>query len=261
MIITESGTHRLTADVDDRILIAASNVTLIGAGFTVRNPPPPATEANPEPYSEGISFAPGIRETQIEDIKVTGCSCGINTNGTYQPFLVDVDLSGNLRYGAQLSGGQAATVRRVICRNIGGAEGRNAYAIGINGIGHGGKVERSVFSDIYRQVAGLDAGEGLAVLVEDGAQGVTIEGNDYRNTRREPNTLGFWWAQHTQGRQISNRLHNISRPWAIAGAVVEEDNVYTFDPVDGGLVEPPPTRVFVGGKWWSATWAEMDPQP
>lgn len=243
MIITTPGLHTLTDDVVSTgltaIEIRADNVRLNLNGHTVRcQPSDPAT-------AHTTAIAVHGHVAIIEGGLVTGAMFGVyNHGGRDSTFLVDLDISGNTYVGANLAYGRGCTVRRVTCKNIGGYR-TEAYAIGINGIGHDGAVEHCLFGDIYRQSGVSGVGEGVAILVEDGAQNVKIDNNQIRNGTLEQNTIGVWGAVRTTGRISRNTFANIWTPIANMGAMVDAgDNTSTTN-VPPPLPTPLPTDDYV----------------
>lgn len=219
--ITSPGVHRLSGNVSAAnypIRILANGVLLDLNGFTVScTPSSPATA-----QTFGID-ANGRSGVHVYNGRVTGCMFGIQMGSASNVSVVGVDLTGNTYVGVNIGYATNARVRGCTFAAITGYTAE-AYSVGVNGVGSGALIEGNTFRDFDRQPGAAGVGEGVAVLVTAGAQGVTIRGNWFENSDPEMDTIGLWVAQDTGNITIAeNSFTNIRD--AIGGFVgVANDN-------------------------------------
>lgn len=204
------------------ISITSSNVTLNLNGRTVR--------CAPAAPSSDVTF--GISMQQVSNVIITngtisGCMFGVFAGYTANVTLEDIDFTGNTYIGAHLAWGSDHIVRRCTFAGIGGYR-VEAYAIGINGVGHDALIEDNRFENMYRQAGAAGTGEGLGILIEQGAQRVTVRGNTFVNATLAEHTLGVWLATGSQATVSQNTFTDVAAGIASMGALTVRNNSFTL---------------------------------
>lgn len=209
LTISSPGTHTLSADVSGPgvfvVHISVNNVVLDLNNKTIR-----CTPGNPATATTFGVAAGSLTNVVIRNGSITGCMFGINAGYGTGIILEDLNLSGNTYIGANLGHGVSNIVRRVTCANIGGYS-VEAYAICINGTGDYGLVEDSTFTNIYRQAAASGAGEGIGILIEQGAESVIARRNVHNNAEIRDHTYGMWSANGGSVSVSSGQFTNAHR--------------------------------------------------
>lgn len=284
IVINAPGLYTLGADSTStsyyNIAITGGSVTLDLNGKTVRcAPPSPAT---------GLTFGVyvgAVSTVTIRNGKITGCFMGVHASNATYVTLEDIDFTGNTYIGANMAGGSNRVVRRCKFADIAGYSSE-AYAIGLNGIGHNGVIEDNQFINLYKQPNTNKIGEGIGVLIEAGAQNVTVRRNTFTNGTPTANTIGVWFGPNAAGFVTSNTFTNWASGVEGSGPITATDNTIkltaTFagskafsvkngtasgntiigyaTAVSGGMVdggntiqpigEPPPSPPPVNGRWF-----------
>lgn len=205
-VISAPGSYTLagprTAYSGTVISINANDVDLDLGGQLVRCAP-----ANPgSAVTIGVSVS-GSHVT-VRNGAITGCYAGVSGYGDYG-VISDVDFTGNTYMGANLNG-FGIQIRGSVFQQIGGYN-LEAYAVGINGLGTGCRVEQNIFRNIYRQ-AGVPqslVGEGVAILLSSSGQDCVIRGNWIANGSPGAN-IAIWLASLTSAYIAENTIVNFS---------------------------------------------------
>lgn len=205
LTIDRPGTHTLDADVigsgPSVVAIAANDVILDLNGKTIR-----CRSAGAPSPAIGVSAQQRSAVT-IRNGTITGCRFGISANRSTGFVVEDVDLGGNSYVGAELAFGQRNVVRRSKFASITGHTA-GVYAFGINGIGSDGLIEFNTISEIYRQPGASGVGEGVGIVVEEGALRVVVRDNMLTNKSCRPNTIGVWSAIGAETEVLRNTFVN-----------------------------------------------------
>jgi hypothetical protein len=213
------------------IRIEADYTTLDLNGKTVRCQP-----SNPGTAVTFGIYAPNRSHITIKNGTITGCMFGVHAGYSSYVTLENVNFTGNTYIGANLgSGGTGNIVRGSRFASITGYTDE-AYAIGLNGIGHNSLVENNIFENLYKQPNTSTVGEGVGVLVEANATTVTIRNNTFTNANRMLNTIGVWVAQGSTATITGNMFTNWEFAIAAVGIVTVTNNTFQLTGVLDGSV-------------------------
>jgi hypothetical protein len=225
--ITSSGTYTLSGDrttTGTNIIVNAHHVTLNLNGFTLRCDP--ANPATATPYGVLATSRTNVR---ILNGAITGCWFGVH--GAYSDGLhiESVDFTGNTYIGVNAGYGTNAVIRASRFEAIAGYQ-PEAYAIGVNALGSGSRVEGNVCRNLYRQPGGTGTGEGVCILVASGATDVTIRHNLLRNDTAEAETIGVWVASGSSAMLADNTIEHFERAILGSGRVSVSQSTLSVDP-------------------------------
>lgn len=230
LVITGPGVRTLTSDLSDAdtvISVQASDVVINLNGKTVR--------CTGDGINYGINGANRGHITINGPGTITGCWMGVQfAYGAGHVIHNGVDLTGNRYIGANLGYGYQNTIKNVVCGSIAGYPA-SGYAICINGIGARGLIEDVVIGEMYRQPGSTEAGEGLGILVDAGANDVRLKNVQIANSQLRPNTMGIWMAGNAIATGESVTIDGMSLPVGGFGTYTEVEPPDPPDPPD-----PPP---------------------
>ncbi len=206
LVIRGAGTYTLDSDLTGPgpvITVAADDVVLDLNGKTIQ-----CSDSDNGVDSIGID-ARRRSSVTIMNGAVVGCNFGIAAHQGRKVVVDTVDLSGNRVAGVELAEGAGNVVR---CSRFVGitGHGRRIYSYGINGIGRDGLIEHNTFGELYRQRDG-GVGEGVGIVVEEGATGVTVRDNMFFNTEHVPHTIAIWSAVNAETEVQDNTISNFER--------------------------------------------------
>lgn len=243
LTITAPGTYTLVADLS----ASSGAVVAINADAVVLNLNGKTLRCTPSIPASAVTFGVlmGARTSvTIKNGTITGCFFGVNASYSTGIVLEDVTLSGNTYIGANLAYGVSNVVRRVTCASIGGYT-VEAYAICINGIGDYGLVEDSTFTNLYKQAGTTTVGEGVGLLIEQGAEYVIARRNTFTNAELKPNTIGIWSANGGSITVSNSTFTRLTKAMAGTGFTDGGGNVIAMDTTPPPTSPPPAT-----GKWF-----------
>ena len=206
------------------ILIAADDVTLDLAGFTL------AGTADTDTKADGI-VAEGRRNVTVRDGTVTGFLRGVSLASVGGNLVERIRAHGNFRVGIHASGHGSIIRRNQVIATGGGKE--TALWTGIGAAGPGVRI---IDNDV---IDTADPGEGFAVdaiNVAD-ANGAVIEGNRLANQFLPPHVLGITIFDSSGVLAVNNRITNFPKGITYLGATGKYRDNLTFgvaSPFDGG---------------------------
>jgi hypothetical protein len=224
LIYSSPGSYRLPTNVDSADVIAVwvvtSNVSLDLGGRTIR------CLASDSVTTFGI-YASAVSNLTIRNGRIENCAYGVYADSSVGVTIEDVDFSGTGYIGAHLAWGAGNIVRRCIFAGIAGYT-LEAYAIGINGVGDNSVIEHNQFRSLYKQPGATTVGEGVGILVEADATGVTIRDNVFTNTTLAQHTIGIWIAGGATASVTGSLFTNWQYAIAAVGSVAATGNTFTL---------------------------------
>lgn len=187
--ISRAGNYALDRDVAG-IVIHANDVSINLSRHTVKCETDIGIEAS------------GRQRVEVSNGIVTGCLVGMNAAKGAEYIIENMRFTDNRYIGLTLGLGSGHVVRNSEFANMAG-DGK--YAIGLDGVGVGGFIEKNSFHNINPA-----KGEGVAIIVSDGETGVVIKDSKMIAAKPE-NTIAVWVADRASASFVGNTISGYER--------------------------------------------------